>query len=595
MIRNDASLRAAARLALLLVPAFALVGDVPAVPDSVGAAQTERSQETSPPAPAGDEGPGAAETAEQETDPAEPAAEPGSDAEPEAPAASPMGQALERIGELVDDKRAAEAKRRAPGFDPAEAEALDAEIAELEVQIAALSTGVSESDFRGDDGAKFDLNSELEALVEPFVVMMKDATENARTIERLRRSGADARRREAMARRAVAGLERMLGEAQDPGVRAELESMRDDWQDRADRSRNLASALELQRDNRMSERVDTRAAAEQAASSFFRDRGLSLVYGFGAFALVFVALRLVGRAVVRARGRRNRRRSFGARLFDLAFHVVTVAASTGAMLAVFNLRHDWLLIGAFGVLLLALAWAGIKMIPGAIEQVTLLLNLGAVQEGERVLKDGVPYRVERLDLYTDLDNPLLEGARTTLPVRELIGLHSRPSGPNEPWFPTRRGDFVRLSDGVRGVVVSQSPEHVELRIAGGSRVTYATPDFLGASPDNLSGGYRAEVQFGIGYVHQAEATDSIVEKLRAHVDEGLGRVVERGHIRQVSVEILEAGDSAIVYEVEADMEGEAAPKIELVERSLARLCIEACNVHGWEIPFPQMVLHRAEA
>ena len=94
---------------------------------------------------------------------------------------------------------------------------------------------------------------------------------------------------------------------------------------------------------------------------------------------------------------------------------------------------------------------------------------------------------------------------------------------------------------------------------------------------------------------QAEATGSIVERLRAHVDEGLARVAERAHIGAVSVEILEAGDSAIVYEVEADMEGEAAPQIELVERSLARRCIEACNVHGWEIPFPQMVLHRADA
>ena len=70
-----------------------------------------------------------------------------------------------------------------------------------------------------------------------------------------------------------------------------------------------------------------------------------------------------------------------------------------------DLRNDWLLLGVFGIMLLALGWVGIKMLPGAIEQVTLLLNLGAVQEDERVLIEGVPYRVRKLDFYTDFENP----------------------------------------------------------------------------------------------------------------------------------------------------------------------------------------------
>ncbi len=42
------------------------------------------------------------------------------------------------------------------------------------------------------------------------------------------------------------------------------------------------------------------------------------------------------------------------------------------------------------------------------------------------------------------------------------------------------------------------------------------------------------------------------------------------------------------------MTGSAAPKMEAIERELMRLCVEACNVHGWEIPFPQIVMHKVE-
>lgn len=548
-------------------------------------AQTEGAQTEGAP---GAEPPSAAAEAQEKDAPQEPAT-------PAFDDSTPLGGKLSTIAALRT-RREEVARDLAAAGEGERADSLRRQLGELESQIEGLAMGVTEGEYQGDKGAAFDLNTELEALVEPFVAMMKDATENARQIERLRRSAGEARQRESMARRAVAGLDPLIAAAgEDSELGAELAAMRETWRERETDSREFARALEQQLDTRLSERTDTRTAAEEAASSFFKDRGLSLLYGFGLFALVFTALRFAGRAIARVRQRRRRTRTFGARLFDLAFHVFTIVAATGAMLVVFNLRHDWLLLGAFGVLLLALAWAGIKMIPGAIEQVTLLLNLGAVQEGERVLKDGVPYRVVRLDLYTELDNPRLEGALTTLPVRELIGMHSRPSGPNEPWFPTRRGDFVRLSDGVRGTVISQSPEHVELQIAGGSHVTYATPDFLSACPDNLSDGFRAEVNFGIGYVHQAEATTEVLDKLQAHVAAGLEEVVPKEQIRDVSVEILEASDSAIVYEIEADLTGEAAPRIEAVERSMAKLCIEACNRFGWEIPFPQMVLHHASS
>ncbi|MEO1611646.1 MAG: hypothetical protein AAFU55_04740, partial [Pseudomonadota bacterium] len=474
----------------------------------------------------------------------------------------------------------------------ADADELRAEIAALSRQIGAIAAGVSDEEFRGQNGGAFDLEAELQALVEPFVVMMRDATENARQIERLRRAQSEARRRASLARRALETLEPVRDQATDDAVIAALEDLNETWEKRADAAADLANALDQQLADRLSDRGQSREAVNEAASGFFKDRGLSLLLGVLAFTGVFFAMRLIHRAASWLRVKRRIRRNFQTRLANLIFTVLTFLLAVGAMLVVFNLRNDWLLLGVFALMLLAFAWIGIKMLPAAVEQITLLLNLGAVQEDERVVIDGISYQVRKLDFYTDFVNPALD-ADFTLPVRTLIGMRSRPTAPDEPWFPTRRGDWVRLADEAYGQVVSQSPDMVELQIPGGSQVTYATADFLAEKPENLSDGFRAEIVFGLSYRHQDALPGAIMAQLKAHIADGIAELVPEGYLRDVGVEMLEAADSAVNFEVEADLVGEAAPMLEEVERELTRLCVDACNKFGWEIPFPQLVVHKA--
>ena len=66
------------------------------------------------------------------------------------------------------------------------------ELAKLSRQIGAVATGVSDEEYGIATDAKFDLNAEAQALVEPFIAMLRDATENARQIERLRRDLSEA-------------------------------------------------------------------------------------------------------------------------------------------------------------------------------------------------------------------------------------------------------------------------------------------------------------------------------------------------------------------------------------------------------------------
>ncbi|MEL6478156.1 MAG: hypothetical protein AAFR17_12590 [Pseudomonadota bacterium] len=470
---------------------------------------------------------------------------------------------------------------------------LKQELSDTEDQISVLATGISERAYDTREPESFDLQDELQSLVAPFIAMMKSATEEARQIESTRRALDDAEQRASIAERALITLDAVQEATEDPAILGEIATRREIWQGRVSTSRNQVAALKQQLDDLMSDRTTAGSKLQTAVKDFFRERGLSLILGIGAFVLVLTVSRLAARLAGRLARRRRLRRSFQTRLANLIFTILTIAASFAAMLIVFNLRNDWLLLGLAALLLIALVWIGIRMLPGLVEQVTLLLNLGAVQEEERVVFDGVPYRVARLDFYTDLVNPALDGGTFTVPVRQLIGLHSRPEAEDEAWFPSKKDDWVKLADGHAGQVIAQTPEMVVLELPGGARVTYQTSDYLAQTPINLSRGYRSEIVFGIGYAHQAEATGRVIEVMKRRVTELMIPFVGHAHVRSVGVEFLAAGASSLDYEVEVDLTGSAAHRFEDIERELARVLVQIATEEGWEIPFQQIVMHHA--
>jgi len=216
-----------------------------------------------------------------------------------------------------------------------------------------------------------------------------------------------------------------------------------------------------------------------------------------------------------------------------------------------------------------------------------------VKEGERLEFDGIPWNVESLGFSSRLVNSLLDDAVQVLPVRHLVGHHSRAWCADEAEFPCKRGEWVQLSDGKLGRIVAQNPNHVLLQELGGAAVTYATPDFLAVTPRNLSEGeFRVETRFGIDYKHQQDCTGSIPGIMARSVRSGVEALVGKEAIRDVQVQFASAGASSLDYEVEVDLSGSAAPLYEKVQYGLQRILVDCCNENGWEIPFQQITIHR---
>lgn len=490
--------------------------------------------------------------------------------------------------------------RQAAAAAPNELERADIE-ASLSVQraqidlvtarIEQLATGVETSDYDLSKRSEFDLQSELQQLVEPFVSIMKSATEEARTIERLRRVAQTAQGQADVARRAANGVQGLLGSAQDPESRARLQELLTEWQEKERSAIDLAVSTERQLQTKLNEQDGAAESSGAAIREFLNTRGRNLLFGLLAFGTVFIVMRFAGQAMG-ATLRKGRRRSFGRRLFQLVYTLLKGVLSFVAMLAVFNALNDWLLFGLGILVLLAILWFGLKTLPSLVEQGTLLLNLGAVQEGERIMFNGIPFLVEKLDFYSDLVNPKLRGGHFTIPVSELAGFHSRPVAEDEVWFPCEEGNVVILEDERWGRVTFQSPEAVVMVDDGGSRHTFEAPAFLALTPRNMSDGYRTECEFGVDYKHQAIATTEIPRIMAQEVRKDIEAKFGAENVRNVAVEFISAGDSSLLYEVEADMTAAADWQWEEVTFALAQFATDSCTRNGWNIPFPHLTVTR---
>lgn len=205
-------------------------------------------------------------------------------------------------------------------------------------------------------------------------------------------------------------------------------------------SNDLAVA-QFQLDEKLATKRTVFGAFRDLTADFFRSRGKNLLLAIFAFIGVFVLLRLLRWYVLRFQFVRSRfRRSFAIRLLDIIYYVVCVLGATAALFLVLYASGDWVLLGVAILFLVGLAWASKTVLPGFYEQAKLLLNLGPVREGERVVFNGVPWEVQTINLYTELTNPAFEGARLRLPLRDLLTMNSRPTEESLPWFPCRKND-----------------------------------------------------------------------------------------------------------------------------------------------------------
>lgn len=505
---------------------------------------------------------------------------------------------LDKIGEKAADQEQREVGERR------EAE-LSARLTKLKADFNEVATGVRESGLLTAEEDELSLTGELQEILDPLLSAAKKATAAPRETEELRNRKNLLRDQRDLAKSALKRLEQWESQAvnvpDDEREVAELratrlEELRELWTARMNDADGQLAALEVQLQQRESEKGPVLKPFSEAFGKFFKGRGLNLLKALVAILFVWFGLRWLWSVVRRLPllGKTSRD-SFHWRILDLTSLVLTGLLASIAALVVLYFSGDWLLLTLAIVLLTGFLWTAKSTVPRVFEQTKMLLNLGPVRKGERLTFEGVPWQVGSIGVYTELRNTELTGGLIRMSIKRLSTLRSRPHDESEAWFPSRMGDWV-IINGSAAKIVTQTPEYVQLIRLGGARETFPTADFLAMAPVNLSHNFRVKVTFGIDYAYQSIVTTKAPEIFKAKLVTGIVEMLaDREHLNSINVEFSAAGASSLDLDILADFKGDAADRYQKINRAIQRICVDVCNEQGWEIPFTQITVNEPSA
>ena len=514
---------------------------------------------------------------------------------------------VQQLDDLVKSLAAARAdlkelrKKARTTRDEAEKQLLDAEmdsvrknVDELFASLEKIATGGAIITLNeAQQSEAFDWKQEIEDLFRPLVYELKRLTERPRRIEQLRTQQAFYEERLAAAEAALEKVVTLKTDAQTPALQQELETIEQRLHKRRDQLDNKLTMTNLEFADLLAPPEEEDAASLwETAKELFSGRGLNLILAIAAFGVTYLLLRQAHLLYDRYAGRRAQgARKFAVRMVNLLFVTLTFLFALVAAMVVLSLRGEWMLLGLIIIVLVAAALALRHSLPLYVREARILLNIGPVREGERVVYQGLPWKVASLNVYSTLTNPALRGGRLRLSLKELATLHSRQHEEQEAWFPSQEEDYVLLDDTTFGRVLQQTPEYVQLAVAGSIK-TYPVGAFLGLNPRNLStDGFGMFVTLGLDYRYQPQITTTIRDQVEAFFRQGLEAHPYGEHLKKVIVEFNEAGASSLDIALIGVFSGGAAAEYFGVRRLMNKLAVDVCNAHNWVIPFNQISVH----
>lgn len=508
---------------------------------------------------------------------------------------------LKKSRDLLQSEINAKNKRIGTAQSDDEKVQLSEEIKQLQLQrnqikerFESIASGVDSTDQNGASEKGKTLSEDFQLLLQPLIQKAKESTETMRKKTTFKEEVTHETALLEEAKQALANIKRTQQADVNTSLEKELAALAAYWEQQVGIISGNLNATQHQLDILKQNEKSLGDSLNEGTKNFFENQGIVLFKGLIALLMVLVVMKLLSWAVMRAVPRTMKKnRTFYVRLIDLSFRVLTFIFAFLAPILVFFYEENWLL-SSIGILfILGVLWTLKQTIPKFWHQAILFLNVGPVREEERIIYRDLPWQVKRINFYTMIENPD-SGVKLRIPIEELAGLTSRPGLEHGPWFPCRLHDWVVLSDDYYGKVVGISLEFIKLTDPGAGFKTYNVSDFLSLSPLNLSNGFRLIDTIGISYTHQKESTGEIVQQLEAFIHE---KIIEEGYVEgleRLSVQFSHAGDSSLDIDVVALFKSDMAPMYLRLRRAISRWCVEACTHYGWEIPFPQLTVHRAE-
>jgi len=503
---------------------------------------------------------------------------------------------LRTIEQLERERAAKQEELRSPQAEgrhtevTRQIEALSAKLDALRQDLNEVASGVARTAFaRPPEDVALNWQRRVLELLGPLLNELERLTARPRAIDRLRTTMARYEEQQRLAGQALDNL-RQLTATVDPDLVPPLRQLQHAWEQRQQEISTQVGIATQQLAQQLAQQRSLADGLRNLFALFFRSRGRNVLLAGLAAAACWGLLHWLHRGLRRWSPLHRRGSRFTVRLFDLGYTGATICGTVAASQLVLYLLDDWLLLTVSLLFLLGFVWTSRTMLPRFWGEVLLLLNLGSMREGERVVYNGIPWRVQSLHFSTHLVNPALLGGDIRLAVSDCLGLRSRPGPAEEPWFPTAIEDWVLLDAQTLAQVVLQTPEVVCLTLLGGSQRTVRTPDFLAQSPLVLSRGFGFQVRVSLDWQHQAQITRVLPAQLEARLRAEVEYAGYASDIQHLAVEFEDAGATAFTLVVLVTCPGTAAPRLLALRRALQRLCVEACTAFAWVLPYTQLAV-----
>ena len=439
----------------------------------------------------------------------------------------------------------------------------------------------------------FDLHQEIQSIFEPILDELKRLSERPRKIEHLRSDLLYYQQRLTVAEQALNSLKNYQKNAPSTQLKSAFQFLEDRWQRRYDNLKNQVNLVQFELNQALSPKSSSQQDTIEALKKLFGGRllnlGMALLVMVFVYALLSFITKLYRRYILKNASRKT---SFIARIGSLSFYLLTTLVVMLSGMVVLYVRADWVLLGLFLIVLAGAAWAIQKSLPRFLIEAKIILNLGPVKEGQRLVYNQLPWLVKTLHFQATLYNPALTGGTLQVPIKELVNFNSRKYKDTESWFPTETNDWILLGDKYLGQVVQQTPEWVEVKILHAIK-TFPVTEFLASNPYNLSRlGFSLHIEFGIDYQHQLEATTTVLGVFQKELHQELQNSILSEHLKSFSVSFSKADTSSLNYVAKLELSGNAAEYYLEIPHILQALIVECCNRNHYVIPFQQLVIHQ---
>lgn len=459
-------------------------------------------------------------------------------------------------------------------------------------EFESIATGMDPEETTKEALKPFRVDEELLEIIRPLIEGLKQMTSRPRELETLRK---DIAFYEGKIEELQAGLEKAYAfymEAKDPLLQEYLRGLYLSIQEREKDAQRQLQRSRFQLSQKITPKEPVLVSAQKGFVNFIKTRGRNLFLAILVFTGSFLFLRFLYWKW-NERQKKGVRPPLYHRLLQLAFHSTTALISVTLALFLLYIFGDWMLLSIAFLMILGLAWSARNGLSQFWEQGKLLLNIGTLREGERVIFMDVPWRVEKIGLQGSFNNPQLEGGTLMIPLKNIVGMQSRPFSEDEPWFPSEKGDILLLEDGWTAEVLIQTPEQVVGLLEGGVRKTWSTAEFLKMGVLNLSrGNFAIRFDFALDYAHKDEIAEKIPEILKEHIQKRIDETPSAKDLTSLVVEFKGLKDSALHILVMAGFRSEAAKNYLSLERLINRACMEMAEHSGWSLPYTRLAMRK---